>query len=281
MSKVLVMGAVAYDPKVVTIWDGFRRYLRFHGLPFEYLLYPHYEMQVEDLVAGRIHAAWNSPLAWIRATRLAAARGHAVSALAMRDTDRDLASVLVVRNDSAIREPADLAGLVVATGATDSPQATLIPRSYLAGLGVPVTARAFDVGIGLHGDHIGGERDAARALVNGEVDAAFMLDANHLLFGNERILPTHGTRIIARTQPFDHCNMTVVDSAPPELAARFIELLLGMSYADAQVRQLLDLEGLTSWEKGRTAGYTALATAVDLLGFYGPDGEVLVRDYPP
>ena len=54
-----------------------------------------------------------------------------------------------------------------------------------------------------------------------------------------------------------------------------------MSYADAQVRPLLDLEGLTSWEKGRTTGYTALATAVDLLGFYGADGEVLVRDYPP
>jgi phosphonate transport system substrate-binding protein len=172
MSAVFVMGAVAYDPKVVTIWDGFRRYLRARGLPFEYILFPHYEMQVEELVAGRIHAAWNSPLAWIRATRLAAAAGRAVTAVAMRDTDQDLASVVVVRSDSNVRSAADLEGLTVATGAVDSPQATLIPLAWLARSGVRVNTRSFDVGVGLHGDHVGGERDAARALVKGEVNPA-------------------------------------------------------------------------------------------------------------
>ena len=57
----LLMGAVAYDPKVVTIWDGFRAWFAQQGLPFDYLLYSNYERQVEDLLAGRIHAAWNSP----------------------------------------------------------------------------------------------------------------------------------------------------------------------------------------------------------------------------
>lgn len=74
----LVMGAVAYDPKVVTIWNGFRRWLRDQGLGFDFVLYSNYERQVEDLVAGRIDAAWNSPLAWVRAQRLAKARGGAV-----------------------------------------------------------------------------------------------------------------------------------------------------------------------------------------------------------
>ncbi len=71
----LLMGAVAYDPKVVTIWDGFRRWFRRHGLEFDYVLYSNYERQVEELVAGRIDAAWNSPLAWVRAQRLAQASG--------------------------------------------------------------------------------------------------------------------------------------------------------------------------------------------------------------
>ena len=31
----LVMGAVAYDPKVVTIWDGFRAWLRGRDLDFD------------------------------------------------------------------------------------------------------------------------------------------------------------------------------------------------------------------------------------------------------
>ena len=51
----LVLGAVAYDPKVVTIWDGFRAWFRGPGgLDFDYVLYSNYERQVEDLVAGRV-----------------------------------------------------------------------------------------------------------------------------------------------------------------------------------------------------------------------------------
>ena len=46
----LVMGAVAYDPKVVTIWDGFRQWLRGRGLDFDYVLYSNYERQVEELL---------------------------------------------------------------------------------------------------------------------------------------------------------------------------------------------------------------------------------------
>jgi hypothetical protein len=62
------------------------------------------------------------------------------------------------------------------------------------------------------------------------------LDANHLLFTNEHVLPTHGTRIVGQTPPYDHCNMTVVDSAPRELVEDFVDLLFGMSNADAQGR---------------------------------------------
>ncbi|MDG9676107.1 PhnD/SsuA/transferrin family substrate-binding protein [Micromonospora sp. DH14] len=276
----VLMGAVAYDPKVVTIWEGFRAWLRGRGLNFDFVLYSHYERQVEDLVAGRIDAAWNSPLAWLRAERLAAANGTSVRALTMRDTDQDLTSVVVVRAESPVRQIADLAGRVVAVGALDSPQATLIPLGHLAAAGVTVDVRRFDVGVGLHGDHIGGERDAARALVAGEVDAACMIDANHLGFVQEGTLPPDGTRIVAQTAPYDHCNMTV--RTPESDGVRlFGALLLGMSYADPQVRPLLDLEGLTAWRDGRATGYAALAEAVDAGGFYSPDGRVTAPDYRP
>ena len=36
-SKPLMMGAVAYAPKVVTIWEGFKEYFRRHGLAFDYI----------------------------------------------------------------------------------------------------------------------------------------------------------------------------------------------------------------------------------------------------
>ncbi|MGH3793975.1 MAG: phosphate/phosphite/phosphonate ABC transporter substrate-binding protein [Pseudonocardiaceae bacterium] len=278
----LIMGGVAYDPKVVTIWRGFRDWLVSRGLPFDFVLYSHYERQVEDLVDGRIHAAWNSPLAWIRAQRLAAARGRRVRSAVMRDTDMDLTSVVVVRADSPFTSVADLKGETVAVGAVDSPQATLIPLAHLRAAGSgDLTVRRFDVGVGLHGDHIGGEREAARALMAGEVAAACMIDASHLQFGREGTLPAGGTRVLAQTACYDHCNMSVVDTAPDDLVARFVELLLSMSYADPDVRPLLDLEGLTVWRAGRDTGYVALVTAVDETGFYDAEGEVTAAEYSP
>ncbi|MDG9702068.1 PhnD/SsuA/transferrin family substrate-binding protein [Streptomyces sp. DH37] len=281
----LLMGAVAYDPKTVTIWTGFRAWLRAQGLPFDYVLYSHYERQVEDLLAGRLHAAWNSPLAWVRADRLARAEGREVRALVMRDTDRDLTSVVLTRQDSPVASPADLKERTVAVGAVDSPQATLLPLETLrrAGLrpGEDFRVRRFDVGTGLHGDHVGGEREAVRALLAGEAEAACVLDANHLLFGREGTLPPGGTRVLAQSEPYDHCTMTVADGAPADLAEEFGRLLLSMSYADPEVRPLLDLEGLTAWRPGRTTGYALLEAAVDGAGFYDAAGRITAADYLP
>jgi len=279
------MGAVAYDPKVVTIWDGFRAWLRGQGLAFDYVLYSNYERQVEALLDGGIDAAWNSPLAWVRAARLAAAQGRTVRALVMRDTDQDLTSLVIVRREAEVERIDQLRGRVIGVGAVDSPQATLLPLGLLraAGLepGADVRVRRFDVGVGLHGDHVGGEREAARALLAGEVDAACLVDGNHLLFGREGTLPAGSTRILAQTAPYDHCNMTAGPSATAAAAGRFGELLLAMSYADATVRPLLDLEGLKAWRPGRTSGYAALEAAVDATGFYDREGHVTAAGYRP
>jgi phosphonate transport system substrate-binding protein len=291
----VLLGAVAYDPKVVTIWDGFRAWLRGPGgVDFDYVLYSNYERQALDLVEGRVDVAWNSPLAWVRARRLAAARGVTLTPVTMRDTDCDLRSVVVVRADSPVTSLGDLAGRIVATGAVDSPQATLLPLSLLrsAGLtpGADVTVRRFDIGVGLHGDHIGGERDAARALFAGDpaarVDAACMIDSNLLLFGREGVLPAGAVRVLAQTPPYDHCTMTAGPSADASAddgadLSRFGELLLGMDYADAALRPLLDLEGLKEWRPPRLSGYDQLERAVDEAGFYDAAGAVTAADYRP
>ena len=285
-AETLLMGAVAYDPKVVTIWDGFRRWFAQRDLDFDYVLYSNYERQVEDLLAGRIHAAWNSPLAWVRARRLGEAQGVAVSALTMRDSDRDLTTVVVVRADSPITDVDGLRGRLVGAGAIDSPQATLLPLHHLLGQGLTpgqdFDVRRFDVGVGLHGDHIGGEREAAAALAAGEVDAACMIDANHLLFTREGTLRSGATRMLTQTRTYDHCNMTVTEAGPPATLQRFRDLLLTMDYGDAGVRPLLDLEGLKQWKDGRTSGYAALEAAVDDLGFYDAKGAITAGpDYRP
>lgn len=277
MTGPLLMGAVAYDAKVVTIWEGFRDWFAGRDLDFDYVLFSNYERQVDALMAGHVHVAWNSPLAWVRAARMGDVR-----ALAMRDSDCDLTSVVVVRAGSGIESVADLAGRTVAVGAVDSPQATLIPLSYLRSLGVgDVDVRYHDIGVGKHGDHIGGERDAARALMAGTADAACMIDGNHLLFGVEGTLPVGSTRILAQTPPYDHCNFTVAPGAPAEQVERFAALLLDMSYDDPEVRPLLDLEGLKAWRTGRTSGYAQLERAVEEVGFYDGAGTVTASGYRP
>ncbi len=260
----LILGAVAYDAKVVTIWDGFQQYFSDRGLPFDYILYTTYERQVESHFAGHIDVAWNSPLAWLQSERLAAALNRSAEAICMRDTDCDLTSIVIARADGPVRTISDLSGRRIAVGAKDSPQATLIPLHFLAGNGVADPQIVpFDVLLGKHGDHIGGEREAVRALLRGDCDAACLLDGNQLLFAQEGTLASGATRIIAQTPVYDHCNFTVLDGAPAPLIARFKELLLTMSYADPEVRRLLDLEGLKQWLPGRTEGYSLLAGAVD------------------
>ncbi len=287
------MGAVAYDAKVVIIWEGFRDWFRSQSLAFDYVLYSNYERQVEALMTGDIDVAWNSPLAWIRSERMAAAQGRTVAAVAMRDTDCDLTSVVVVGSGSAIDSVAGLAGRTLGVGALDSPQATLIPLGHLASLGL-VAGRDFrvrrhDVAVGKHGDHVGGERDAAQALMSGEVDAACMTDGNHLLFATEGTLPPGSTRVLVQTPAYDHCNFTALSPSamaggtPPtdELLGRFKSLLLAMSYDDPSVRPLLDLEGLKEWREGRRTGYHPLEEAVTKLGFYDDEGQVSAADYRP
>jgi len=281
--STLIMGAVAYAPKVVTIWEGFKAFFVANGLPFDFVLYSNYERQVEAQFDGTLHLAWNSPLAWVRAERIARSRGQSVRAVAMRDTDCDLRSVFVVRADSPAQSLEDLRGRRIGVGALDSPQATLIPLDHLRSAGLQKSRdfdlRYFDRLGGKHGDHIGGERDAAMALKAGEIDACCLIDGNHLAFGLDGTLPSGSTRVIARTGAYDHCNFTTSPDAPAELVERFVSLLMAMRWDDPQVRPLLELEGLREWRAGRTSGYALLERAVDDERFYDGDGRILDPDY--
>jgi ABC-type phosphate/phosphonate transport system substrate-binding protein len=282
-AQTLLLGAVAYDPKVVTIWEGFKAFFASQGLAFDYTLYSNYERQVEAHLRGQIDVAWNSPLAWVRTERMALAQGLEAEAVAMRDSDQDLTSIIIVRSDAALSSVSDLRGKVVAVGAIDSPQATLIPLSHLRASGLEPGAD-FEIAYnetmgGKHGDHIGGERDAVRSLVEGRADAACIIDANHLLFIKEGTLPSGATRVLTQTAPYDHCNFTVLSNAPRESVDRFRESLLAMSYDDSHVRPLMDLEGLKAWRPGRTEGYRALDAAVDEMKFYDREGNITIPNY--
>lgn len=270
MERPVIVGAVLYDPRVSVIWDIIREFFEAHGCPMDVVFYTNYELQVTALLEGHLDIAWNSPLAWLDSQRRS---GGACRAIAMRDTDRDRKSHLVVRADGPVESLADLRGRTIAVGAKDSPQATLIPLGLLAREGIDtatdVTVRRFDLLVGKHGDHIGGEQAAFECLASGEADAAAMLDLNFEAWTKDGTIDPDAFRILATTDLFDHCVFTVRDDFPADVEARWLEVLFSMSYENPKHREMMDLEGLKAWEKGRLTGFGPLSRAVEALGYWG------------
>jgi phosphonate transport system substrate-binding protein len=270
--KAVRIGAVAYDPKVVTIWEGFKEYFARKGVATDYLLYSTYDAQVDANLSGEVDVAWNSPLAWVKSQIVS---GGGCQAIAMRDSDRDLTTKIIVASRSQMRDVSDLRGGRVAVGASDSPQATLIPLGMIADAGLKpgkdCKVLYNEVMVGKHGDHVGGERDAAKALAAGRADAACVLDKNYDVFINEGTLDPGTTRVLATTPPFDHCNFTVRADAPPDRIRPFLDALLEMSFDDPSVRLYMEMEGLRKWLPARTSGYAQLERAIQRFHFY--DGE--------
>ena len=170
------LGAVIYAPKVTVIWGIIQDFFASEHCPIEPVFYKDYKSQVDALMKGEIDIAWNSPLAWLDAFLLS--KGECLNG-SMRDTDQNRKSYLVVRKDKGFKTIADLKGKTIGFGAYDSPQARLIPIYHLHKNGLEYEKdyieKRYDIGLGLNGDHVGGELDAAKAMLSGDVDGSWML----------------------------------------------------------------------------------------------------------
>ncbi len=269
MDRPLRVGAVMYDPKVSVIWEIIRNFFDVQQAPIDVSFYSTYELQVSALLDRKIDIAWNSPLAWLDAQRRS---GGTCRAIAMRDTDRDRIAYLVARRSGRYKTISDLRGAAIATGASDSPQATLIPLGRLRQDGIiPETdlmIHRFDVLVGKHGDHVGGELDAFRCLKRGEVAACAMLDLNWLTWTHDGTVDPGEFMILAETARFDHCVFTVREDLDVAAERRWLDALFSMRYDVPEHREMMDLEGLKAWLPGRTTGFGALSAEVDAQRYF-------------
>ena len=215
MHAPILVGAVIYDPKVAVIWEVIKDFFKTEGCPIDCVFYSNYALQVDALLAGHIHIAWNSPLAWVDAQRRS---DQSCRAVAMRDTDRDRVTHLIVRRESGIQRVEDLRGKMVTTGALDSPQATILPLHLLQKHGLmphqDFNVRRFDILVGKHGDHIGGELEALRSLQKGESDACAVLDLNWKSWQADGTADPATLVSLTTTSPFDHCNFSLLQHFP-------------------------------------------------------------------
>jgi ABC-type phosphate/phosphonate transport system substrate-binding protein len=259
---IILLGAVAYDAKVVPIWEGIREHFREQGVPLDFALFSNYERQVETLLRGHIDIAWNTPLAHVRVQQRT--EGKSLS-LGMRDSDRDFHAKVVVRKDAGIASLRDLAGKTLAVGSRDSTQARILPLHFLRQAGVDlsrVKLLPFDSDLGKHGDTGRSELEVLDALKSGAAQAGTVGD---LVWVGEqaagRIDPSM-LEVLYTTPGFDHCMFDAVPTFSPDLGKRFQTALFAMRWENPVHRRLLELEGLREWMGPRESGYDSLRAAL-------------------
>ena len=258
----VLLGAVAYDPKVVTIWEGIRDYFDREGVPLDFALFSNYERQVEELLAGHIDVAWNTPLAHVRVKQRT--QGKSLS-LGMRDSDRDFHAKIIVRRDARIEKLSDLHGKRLAVGSRDSTQARILPLYFLQQEGVDLeqtTIVAFDSDPGKHGDTGNSELEVLRALREGQADAGAVGD---LVWVNEQAaghVDASRLGVIYTTPGFDHCMFDALPTFSPVKREAFQRVLFAMKWENPEHRRLLELEGLREWMPPREEGYRSLEAAL-------------------
>ncbi len=262
--QTILLGAVAYDPKVVTIWEGIREHFSEQGVPMDFALFSNYERQVESLLQGHIDIAWNTPLAHVRVRHRTEGKSHS---LGMRDSDRDFRSKVIVRRDRGIKSLSGLEGKTLAVGTEDSTQARILPLYFLGAEGVDlsrVTLLPFDSDPGKHGDTGSSELDVLRALHEGRADAGTVGD---LIWVTEQAaghIDVNQIEPLWTTPGFDHCMFDAHPNLLPEKIEGFKRALFAMRWENPQHRRLLELEGLHEWLPAREEGYRSLEEALAL-----------------
>jgi ABC-type phosphate/phosphonate transport system substrate-binding protein len=265
-ARPLLLGAVAYDPKVVTIWEGIRAHFREEGAPMDFALFSNYERQVEELLAGHIDVAWNTPLAHVRVRKRTEERSIS---LGMRDSDRDFRAKIVARRDANIRTLADLSGKVLAVGSRDSTQARILPLHFLAKAGVDlarVRLLEIDSDLGKHGDTGASELEVLDALRSGRAQAGALGDLVWVAESSAGHVDPNQIEAIHTTPPFDHCMFDGRPGLPDAEAEAFRRALFAMRWENPNHRRLLELEGLRRWMPPREEGYSSLREALAALG---------------
>jgi phosphonate transport system substrate-binding protein len=275
MTETIWVGAVAYDPKVVTIWEGMRRYFHEEAhLPVEVVLFLSYEAQVRALLAAagdsapRIDIGWNTNLAYLQADQWSE---HCCRPIAMRDTDLGWMTKIIAVSGGAVASLADIRNRTLALGSRDSGHAAILPVHFLEREGLmegrDYRTLRFDSDVGKHGDTGTSEVEVVRALLDGRADAGAIGSPFWQTVQTERLVPQGALREIWTSPPYNHCMFTARPDLDPSLARRFADALAGMSYDNARHRAVLEAEGLRRWVVPELDGYKSLREAAARQGF--------------
>jgi ABC-type phosphate/phosphonate transport system substrate-binding protein len=269
MSNVIRVGAVAYDPKVVTIWEGIKEFFRGRGVPNDFILYSNYDAQVDALLDGSIDIAWNTNLAYIKLYRRTQGK---CGVLAMRDTDVGFRTTIVAGTATNIDGIGGLKGKRFALGSRDSAQAAILPAYFLRKNGIEpdkdIELIRFDLDVGKHGDTGTSEVEVLNAVASGAADAGAVGDQYWARAISEQFPQVSRLRSIWTSPGYCHCNFTIRSKDEETRFTAWTDALLAMDYNVPQDRRIMEMEGLKKWIRPQLDGYQVIFEAVDELSFF-------------
>jgi phosphate/phosphite/phosphonate ABC transporter binding protein len=276
MTKTVLVGAVVYDPKVVTIWNIMRELFQKENYALGYVLFSNYEAQVDALMNGTIDIAWNTNVAYVKVQERAQGKARI---LGMRDTDLDFTTKLVIREDSTIQSIRDLKGKRVALGSQDSAQAAILPSYYLAKQGfnlkLDLSLIRFDTDIGKHGDTGTSEMAVLEAVEKGEADVGAIGHSTWTRLLETGQMRSENLKSIWTSPGYSHCNFTCLPALDRKLADPFTQILLNMDPEEPDIKQMMELEGLNEWVLSGNEGYHDLANAMRILKMIEKDPQLV------
>ncbi|PPI85249.1 phosphate/phosphite/phosphonate ABC transporter substrate-binding protein [Marinobacter maroccanus] len=236
-----------YGPLITLISDTL-------GVPVEMVRASSYESVIDSIVSGGVDVAVLGPAAYMIARRrnsgiepfasLAVEGGHFTPEGSFYN------SILVVDSDSAVSEPEDLKGARVALGDPSSTSGAVVPKAIFPDVvGIPFN-RFFGALV-----YAGGHDKAMNALIDRQVDAAFVSSARADEYLKRGMIGTDSFRVLWRSPPLHYDPFVFRNDLCHSVRQKLLEL---MTTPSPRLRDFLDSQHATRITPVRHEDYQAL-----------------------
>lgn len=253
---MLRLGAVAYAPYVVTIFEGIKKHFQQQGIALDWVLYSNYDALVAAFVSGEVDLAWNGPVAYVKIRR---ALGDPCRVVAMRDIDVGYTTQCITQMHAPIHQLSDLRGTRFAFASRGSVQAGLLAYHFLKEAGLEPDR---DLQATFHEDRppvsTSDEVAVVDLVASGQYDAGAIGGNTLRLMREQGSFPEDTVRVFWVSPGYSHCCFTAQRRIDAALAQRITDAFVSMRYDDPAHRQVLELERCTSFVPGKTEGFDLL-----------------------
>jgi ABC-type phosphate/phosphonate transport system substrate-binding protein len=262
---MLKIGAVAYAPHVVTIFEGIKKHFNHMGVSLDWVLYSNYDALVEAFVRKEVDLSWNGPLAYVKIRRRLPDGSRVV---AMRDMDVDFSTQFITHPAAEIQTLQDVKGKRFAFASRGSVQSGLLAYHFLKEAGIHPEKDLAQATFAEERPTGGpaGEAGVVALVRSRAYDAGAVSKHALATLRAKGQLQEGDVRVFWSSPGYSHCCFTAQRDLDEALAQRITATFTAMRGDDPEHHQVLDLEGCQAFVPGTAEGYDILEAAAEEQG---------------